>query len=260
MNWIMSPFNPLFFVVSAVFLLALAGTSLLLRGKPERTRQTVLASACAATLVFFFVYKYTLSLDTEYNAITANVGGFNWWRELPLHLCNINMILIPIAALKKSRPLMCFGFFIGPLSAILALIIPGDGFDGHSLLLPRMLGYYGTHFMIVIEGWALLTFGLFRPRFSDLPKAVAALFFIALAVFGINLLLRRTGLHPMANYFFTVETEGYPGLETFHSWIPVPFLYLLPGIGVLAVYMALVMALLNAAERLFGKKRRSADP
>ena len=254
MNWTMTPFNPLFIAVFAAFLALLIGASLLLRGKSEKTKQTVLVSACVVTLIGFLFYKYALSLDAEFNVITAEMGGFNWWGELPLHLCNINMLLIPIAVLTKNRPLMCFGFFIGPLGALMALVMPGNGFDGYSLLLPRMLGYYGTHFMIVIEGWALVAFGLFRPRFSDLPKAILALFLLALAIFGVNMLLRWSGLHPKANYFFSVETEGNPILELFHSWLPVPFLYVIPCIGILALYMALVMGALSLADRLRGKK------
>ena len=253
MHWIMKPFNPLFIAVFAAFILALAAASFLLRRKSEKTRRTVLIAACAVTFVGFFFYKYALSLDAEYNVITANMGGFNWWGELPLQLCNISMILIPVAVMKKSRPLMCFGFFIEPLGALMALIMPGNGFDGYSLLLPRMLGYYGTHFMIVIEGWALVSFGLFKPRYSDIPKAALTIFILALAIFGVNMLLRQSGLHPKANYFFSVETEGNFVLELFYSWIPVPFLYLIPSIGILAVYMALVTALLSVIGRR-GKK------
>lgn len=252
--WILKPFNPLFIGVFLAFVALLALASLALRKKPEKTRQTALVAACVVTFVGFFVYKYALSLDSEYNTITAQMGGFNWWGELPLQLCNISMILIPIAVLAKNRPLMCFGFFIGPLGALMALAMPGNGFDGYSLLLPRMLGFYGTHFMIVIEGWALVAFGLFRPRFSDIPKAVLTLVLLALAVFGINMLLRWSGLHSKANYFFSVETEGNPLLELFHSWIPVPFLYLIPCIGVLAIYMALVMSGFGIVNWIRGKR------
>ena len=254
MDWTMKPFNPLFIAVFAAFLLLLTAASLYLRGKSEKIRRTVLVAASLVTFVCFFIYKYALSLDKEYSAITANMGGFNWWGELPLHLCNINMIIIPIAVMRKSRPLMCFGFFVGPLGAMMALAMPGNGFSGYSLLLPRMLGYYGTHFMIVIEGLALVTFGLFRPKYSDLPRAALALFLVALAVFGVNMLLRSTGLHPKANYFFSVETEGNPVLEIFHSWIPVPFLYVLPCAGILAVYMLAVTFLLNLIFRNKDKK------
>ena len=253
--WIMRPFNTLFCLVFAAFLLLLAFAGLLLRGKTERAKQNVLVAACAVTLVGYFIYKYLLSLDTDYNLITAEMGGFNWWGELPLQLCNINMILIPIAVLKKSRPLMCFGFFLGPLGALMALLMPGNGFDGYSLLLPRMLGYYGTHFMIVIEGLALVTFGLFRPKLKDLPRAALAVFLIALGVFLINMLLRWSGLHPKANYFFSVETEGNFLLDMFYSWIPVPFLYLLPSIVILAVYMLLITVPFELADRSKAKRQ-----
>ena len=247
--WIMRPFNTLFFVCFGAFLLLLAASSLLLRGKSEKTRRIVLVSACCVTLIGYFIYKYLLSLDADYDLITANMGGFNWWGELPLQLCNINMILIPVAVMKKSRPLMCFGFFLAPLGALMALLMPGNGFDGYSLLLPRMLGYYGTHFMIVIEGLALVTFGFFRPRFRDLPRAILTGLLVAFCIFLINLLLRWSGLHPKANYFFSVETEGNFLLDIFYGWIPVPFLYLLPASGILIPYMLLVTLPFELAAR-----------
>ena len=251
--WIMRPFNTLFLIIFAAFILLLVIASLLLRGKSERARRIVLVAACAVTFVGYFIYKYMLSLDSDYNVITANMGGFNWWGELPLQLCNINMMLIPIAVLKKSRPLMCFGFFLAPLGALMALVMPGNGFSGYSLLLPRMLGYYGTHFMIVIEGLALVCFGLYRPRFRDLPRAVLAAFIITLCIFLINMLLRWSGLHPKANYFFSVETEGNFLLDIFYGWIPYPFLYLLPCILILGGYMLLVTTPFALIDRVRSK-------
>ena len=185
------------------------------------------------------------------------MGGFNWWGELPLHLCNINMILIPIAVLRRSRPLMCFCFFVAPLGALMALLMPGNGFDGYSLLLPRMLGYYGTHFMIVIEGLAIVCFGLYRPKFRDLPRTVLAALLITLVIFGINMLLRWSGLHPKANYFFSVETEGNFLLEIFYKWIPVPFLYLMPAVLILTPYMALITAPFAIADHMKAKREKS---
>ena len=250
----MHPFNGLFWAVFAAFLLLLTAASLLLRKKSEKTRCRVLIAACSLTFISFFFYKYALSVDAQYNLLTAGMGGFNWWGELPLHLCNINMILIPIAVLRRSRPLMCFGFFLGPLGATMALLMPGTGFDGYSLLLPRMLGYYGIHFMIVVEGLAIVTFGLFRPRPGDLPKALLTILLVALAVFCVNLLLRATGLHPKANYFYSVETEGNSLLEIFHRWIPVPFLYLLPSFLILVPYMLVITLPFALAEKRRDKK------
>lgn len=257
--WVMRPGNALFCAVLAAFLLLLAGASLLLRRKSEKCRRAVLIAACVLTMLGFIAYKYSLSVDREFNIITAEMGGFNWWGELPLHLCNVNMILIPIAVLKKSRPLACFGFFLGPLGAMMALLMPGNGFDGYSLLLPRMLGYYGTHFMIVIEGLALVTFGLFRPKLRDLPRAILTALLIAFGSFLINLLLRRSGLHPKANYFFSMETEGNFLLELFHSWLPFPFLYLLPCTGILGIYMLAVTLPFELFERRRKKKSEAGQ-
>ena len=112
--WIMRPFNGLFFAVLAFFLLLLIVSSLLLKNKSEKTRQTVLIAASIVTVIGFLAYKYLLSQDVEFNALTADMGGFNWWGELPLNLCNINMILLPIAVYTKKRPLLSFCVFFGP--------------------------------------------------------------------------------------------------------------------------------------------------
>ena len=253
--WILHPFNTLFFGVFGAFIVLLVIASLLLRGKKESVKSTVLVCACILTLIGFIFYKLFLSRDSSYNLITANMGGFNWWGELPLQLCNINMLLIPIAVLKKSRPMMSFCFFLGPLGALMALIMPGNGFDGYSLLLPRMLGYYGTHFMIFVEGLALVTFGLYRPRFRDLPCTILTILAVSFAIFLFSMLLRWTGLHPKANYFFSVETEGNFLLEIFHRWIPVPYLYLLPSILILLPYMLLIVGSFELSDRIRQKKQ-----
>ena len=256
--WIMRPFNPLFWSVFAAFLALLALASAILRRRSDRTRRIALSCACLVTLIGFFFYKYYLSIDADYDVITAGMGGFNWWGELPLQLCNINMILIPIAVLTDKRPLMCFCFFVGALGAMMALAMPVNGFDGYSLLLPRMLGFYGTHFMIVIEAFAIVTLGLYRPRFRDIPMTLVTILLIAFVIFGIDMLLRWSGLHPKANYFFAVETEGNALLELFYKLLPYPFLYLLPCSLVLAVYMSVIIAGFALADQL--KKSRKNEP
>ncbi len=253
--FIMRPFNGLFLVCMAFFALVLVLGSVWLRKKPDPVRRRVLAAVCVLTLIGFFVYKYQLSIDAEYDRAYAVMGGFSWWSELPLHVCNINMILIPIAVLTDSRPLMSFSFFIGPLGALMALVMPGLGFSGYSIFLPRMLGYYGTHFMIIIEALAIVTLGLYRPKFRDLPKTILTFFLIAVVIFGIDVLMRSTGLNPKANYFYLMETEGNGLLEIFHRWIPLPFLYMLPCIAILAVYMVAV----TAGFALTGRKGETAE-
>ena len=241
--WIMKTFNPLFLVTFAAFIALLVAASLLVKNRSEKTKKIVLITACIVTFVGFFVYKYFLSIDAEYDKLVVETrGGFTWWAELPLQLCNINMMLIPIAVAFDLRPVKSFSFFMAPLGALMALLSPAVGFNGYSIWLPRMLGFYGTHFMIIIEGLALATFGFYRPKFKDFPKTILTIVILLLVITGINLLLIKTGLYERANYFFTMEHEGISILKLFWSWIPVPVLYLLPGAVILLAYMSLVTA------------------
>ena len=75
--WIIRPFNAVFCVCFAAFILLLIVASLLLRKKSERTRQTVLIVTCLVMIAVFFVYKYYLWKDADYAVITAGMGGFN---------------------------------------------------------------------------------------------------------------------------------------------------------------------------------------
>ena len=257
-NLIMNPFNALFFEIFAALVLLLIIVSILLRKKDVKIKKTVVVAASLITLAGFFVYKYYLSIDPEFDALRASIGmgGFNWWGELPLQLCNINLILIPIAVLSGRSELLGFCFFVGPLGALMALTMPGVEFSGVSILIPRMLGYYGTHFMVVILGLSIVTLGLYKPKFRDLPKIALAVICIAFVVFLFNMILRVTGVYPKANYFFSVETEGNFLLEIFRGWIPITFLYLLPAIGILLIYMTPITLGFHIADRIKGKDQK----
>ena len=248
--WIMRPFNALFFCIFGFFIALLVVSSLLLRNKEDKTRRIVLCTACIVTAIGFFVYKYFLSIDVEYDQVAyASMGGFNWWGELPLHLCNINMILIPIGVWRKNRSLMSFSFFTGTLGATMALLMPSMGFAGYPIFMPRMIGFWGTHFMVLIEAIALATYGLYRPKYKDLPKTTLTIVIVTFCIFLIDVFIRVTGLNPHANYFFAMETEGNPVLNIFHNLIPVPFLYMIPCLIVLVPYMSLIILGFHLADK-----------
>jgi uncharacterized membrane protein YwaF len=253
---IIRPFNAVFCCILGVLILILIIASIALRKKSIETRKKVLVIASILTLIGFVIYKIALSQDPEFDELRKGLGmgGFNWWGELPLQLCNINMILIPIAVLLDKRELLAFCFFVGPLGAMMALSMPGVEFNGFSILLPRMLGYYGTHFLIVIEGLAVATFGLYKPKFRDLPKIVLTILIITFVIFMINMGMRWSGLYPNANYFYSVETEGNFVLELFHSFLPYPFLYLLPCVLILVPYMLVVTLGFYIGDRIKAKK------
>ena len=251
-KWIMRPFNALFFALLTFFTAVLIVASVALRSAGDMTKRIILACVCIFTTVTFFIYKYYLSIDKEYDDIRdeMGMGGFNWWGELPLHLCNINMMLIPIAVLLKIRPLESFCFFAAPLGAMAALAMPGEGFEGYSLLLPRMMGFFGTHFMIFIEGLAITTFRLYKPAFRDIPLTMLTALITLLGVSAINLILRWTGVYPNANYFYSIESENNAVLDMFYRWVPIPVIYIMPCIGILAFYMFVITGIFHISDVL----------
>ena len=236
---IIKPFNAAhigLFVFAAAAVLFLR---LILRDRSEKARKLVLIVICCVNIVCFFAYKFALSRDAEFLAVSG-IEKFNWFNELPIQLCNINMFLIPIGILTRRRSLLGFAFFVAPLGALMALVFPDPAFSGYSLWLPRMLGYYLTHMLILICGFSLTTLGFYRPRPKDLPGITGALLTTAFAAFLVDLLLRHT-VCPQANYFFAFGQDiDISILNLLWKWIPVPFLYELPALAILFVYMGLV--------------------
>lgn len=250
---IYKPFNAVFF---ASFLLTAAFCFIfvwMLRGKPDKTKRYAIAILYACVTVVFVVYKIFLFYDDDYSVIREANGlaKFNWWAELPLNLCNINMILVIISTLTNSRALLSFNFFLASLGAIFALVMPSTGFSGYSILLPRMLGYYITHFMVVIQTPILALTGVYRPRYKDMLKFIGLTAALTTLITGINFAFRGLGLSVGSNYFYSIDPESNPLLEIFYSIIPVPGLYIyLSGI-ILVPYMLIVTFFFEK----FGKKQ-----
>ncbi len=233
---ILEPFNGLFFILFGCTVLTITLIGLLFRNASEHAKKVFLIGLCAVNIVIFWIYKYFLSIDAEY----ATVAGFSWWSELPLHLCNINMIMIPIGVLTKKRGILGFSFFLAPLGAIMACVFPSAGFAGYSLALPRMWGFYATHLLIIVCGISLATLNFYRPKIKDLPSITVTFLFLAVVSLGINALLQNVMHCATANYFYTWGPNDISILELFWKWIPIRFVYELPALAILFTYVALV--------------------
>ena len=140
---IIRPFNAAYLLLLAFAAGAVVLLWALLRGRSERCRAAVLIALCAVNIIGFFVYKGFLSRDVQFLQ-ASGLDRFNWFSELPLQLCNINMFLIPIGILTRRRSLLGFAFFVAPLGALMALVFPDAPFvrllavaAAHAGLLPH---------------------------------------------------------------------------------------------------------------------------
>ena len=245
---IIKTFNPVFFGLFIIFGLFTLCLKLCLKRADERQRQLFVAFFYTAILVYFFVYKYQLSKDVEYSGIQAlsGAGNFSWWTELPLNLCNISLVVIPLAFFFKKRTLMSFGFFVSPLGALLALLMPVAGFSGYSFFTPRVCGFYFTHYAIFFSLPIVLSLKLYKPEKRDIMPCFAVFMIIASVVFVINVLIRVLGFSQFSNYFYEMSPVNNPVLGFLYNLIPVPGLYLLPVmVGVLIPYMYLITLILG---------------
>jgi uncharacterized membrane protein YwaF len=225
---IIEMFNSVFMAYLLLIVMSIVLLWFFLRKKSEETRKWVIIGLCLFNILFFFVYKGFLAADREYRAIQ----DFSWWGELPLQLCNINMFIIPASLWSRKKFLAGFSFFIAPLGALMAILFPEPAFTGYNIFLMRNIGFYTTHGLLIVLGISLCTLGFFKPNFRIMPKILLMLIVLSLVMHGFNILLRST-VYAKANYFYTYPTD-ISILKLFYTWLPVPYLYEIFGIGILA--------------------------
>jgi uncharacterized membrane protein YwaF len=225
------PLNLTWFATMLVFVAAIVFIRMLLKGKTDKAKRDFLVFVSIVNILLFFIYKFYLATElSEY--------GYSFFDMVPLHLCNINIILLPIALALNTRQVLSYLFYVAPLVAFLALITPLEGFSGESLFLMKNLGYYLTHGLIFIIGISLVTLDIIVLRYRDVLWCIVVLLALTFVVFGINSILNVT-IYPEANYFYTQSPDvGVPQLEWLWGLIPIPFVYLLP-IMIFAVPYAL---------------------
>ena len=216
---LLTVFSLPWFCIMALCTALTAVLPLLLRRKTRDEKRDFLYKLSMATLVYFLLYKIWLFADPTYETTI--------FEELPANLCNLALILMPLAVRADSRELMGLLFFECPLGGLMALLMPSEGFYDVPVFLLRNIGYWGTHVMVIVLCVSLVTLGIYRPKLSDIPVSVLILFVVGLFVHGFNTVLRAT-VCPDVNYFFTYGIEGNPVTELLMKWIPYPFFFFLP--------------------------------
>lgn len=263
MNPIIAPFNATYFICWGIAVLAMIAIGLGFKNKSEKAKKIFLISLCACTVVIYCIYKAILLISKDYAAaqLAEGITDYGWLYELPLQLCNINMFLIPIGVLLKKRGIMGFSFFLAPLGATMALCFPEQAFVGRSIFEPHILGFYLTHFLIVISGISLATLGFFRPKFKDFPSVFLTLIAVSFAIHLINLGLINSGACLKANYFFTMRAGSVSLLQLFEKITKIPYLYMLPSLLILAVYMGIISLVFFVVEKMKkGEKETEEKP
>ena len=216
---IISVFNPVWCCVIALAPIFILAVTFAGRQKTDAQKQRFLVRLSLVTLLLLVVYKIWLLIDPTYET--------SIWEELPLNLCNLATLLMVPAVRRNSRLLKAFLYYCAPLGAIMALVMPSEGFYDVPVYLLRCIGYWISHLLVLIVPILLVTLGSYRPRFRDIPAALLLLLGLALVAHGANCIIRPS-ICPETNFFFTFGIDGNPVTGLLMQLIPIPFVYLLP--------------------------------
>lgn len=122
-----------------------------------------------------------------------SVGHFSFAYALPLHLCSLMSVILPIMIFTRNKLLMEYSYAMGLAPSFLTLLTPDVYYyPNFSYIYLQSMLIHGIICFIPL----FLIFGMgFRPNIRNLPKAIVMLFGFALMILPINYITD-------GNYFF----------------------------------------------------------
>ena len=169
------------------------------------------------------------------------------YQNLPLHLCSINAMLLPIVVFSKNKTLGNL-LLVWSLGALLSIIF-NDAAMNIKLFSWKFFFYYFPH---VIEfGIPVILFktGLIKKDFRCIPSTLGITFVIYTAVHFINVNLNAYFLEKgiqniyggvlQVNYMFSIRPDNVL-LDIFYKIVPHSYWYMLLALPIIAVYLMVI--------------------
>ena len=123
--------------------------------------------------------------------------------NLPLHLCNIGLVLIFLSFLIKSRQLFVFTHFFNILGAVIAIVFPLSA-SGYILQYPTLEFIFCHSFLVLIPIWAVMLGVQKKPTRKELLKITPYFFGIYWIIVGISSWLVLSDHN--VNYFYSINS------------------------------------------------------
>ena len=210
-----------FLMTSMVLLAILLG--LKNKNKEEHIKNKVLIWA-AFLIDGFELFKIAFNLG-------ASEDGSSWKRDLPLFLCSIQLIVIPLAAFSKGKlreASLDFVFIFGILGAILGTVGAAQNYNAYPVLsFPNVVSGI-THTISGFASLYIVISGMTSMKFKNLPILLIILTAFCVTAYVANVLLDY-------NYMFLMYHDDTPyvmfydlvgGHPVFYPMIVVVLFYL----------------------------------
>ena len=225
---------------------------------------TLLISFLAVPLTLFFTLKnktektqrIVLFLCSLWGPISVCYSFFVWGSQssyleyLPLHMCDISALLIPVLILTKNRVLgnMLPLYSLGSLFALVFNTFQAD----YRIFSPVFACYYLAHTFELSIPLLLIKFGIVKTHPKYILPSVGVTFGIYTLAHFVNLAVNYyfwaygvTNIYgePLVRtigYMFTTGPAGNPALQFFWNLLPYEYFYLLTAFPIIALAYALL--------------------
>lgn len=200
-------------------------------------------------------------------AVTYNLIAWNSPLEyLPLHLCSLNALILPLAVFTKNKVLGNL-LLLWALGAVLALVV-NTAQANYKIFSWTFFFYYFPHTLEVAVPILMFALKWTEKDLKCIFWTVGITLFVTTAIHFINLginqycmehdVLDWAGNIVQVNYMYTLRPEN-PILQLFYNLIPVPYWYLMLCIPVVLAYLALVY-MPEIRKAIQGRKGRQTKP
>lgn len=142
--------------------------------------------------------------------IAFNLGGSedasSWKRDLPLYLCSIQLIVIPMAAFTKGKvkeTSLDFVFIFGILGAVLGMVGAAQNYSYYPVLsFPNVVSGI-THSISGFASLYIVISGMASMKIKNLPYTLGILTVFCILAYCANLAFGT-------NYMFIMQDDGTP--------------------------------------------------
>lgn len=226
----------------------LIGLYYLLKNKSVKVKRTVLG---------------VLSLS----GIAAIIYNLLMWGSpleyLPLHLCSITAILLPIGVFTQSRRI-CNLLLLWCLGALFALVV-NTAQANYEVFSWTFAFYYFPHVLEFGIPILLFKLGLVKKDY----RCIGSTFLITLVIYSVvhiinvwlngycesHQILDYSGRVIRVNYMFSMVPEN-PLLGLFYQVIPLPYWYLYLAVPIIAIYLMVVYIPEFFGERVSANRKK----
>ncbi len=224
-------FTPIHFLTIILSVVMIVGIYFLLRRRQEKTQRIVL-----------FILALTGPAAVIYNILVWGLQS-TVLEYLPLHLCSVNALLLPVLVAKKSNFLgnLLPVYSVGAVAALLFNTFQAD----YSIFSFVFAMFYFPHTFEVAVPILMIALGLVKIRPKYIAPCLGFTFILYTAIHFCNLwindylaakeIVDSAGNIITVNYMYSLGPMGNPALEFFRSLIPYDYFYMLAVIPVIAL-------------------------